>query len=258
DESATVSTDSTEQASTDEASTTDNASATTSTDTSSEDATSSDTSSESATASATSTKSASSSSQTTSTKKASSNKTPSAAAGVSLAVIDADGNLVSDGDTITPADFRDANGTARVNVNLSSSQTTNTVILVLPAWFSWYAVNPTSDYAVSVFSGADANGQQGTDNVLAIIFNDISGGEQTFGLDFNFRLNDSYITVATLNSLENGGLQDMVFTSLLNNTAGTTDGNSVTLGYQWDDPEAASVPNLYVGPVGNLYTISVP
>lgn len=178
------------------------------------------------------------------------------AAGVTLSILNANGDVVSDNDTITPADFRDSNGTARVNVNLSSSQTTNTVILVLPAWFSWYQVNGTSDYAVSVFSGTDANGQQGTDNVLAILFNDISGGEQTFGLDFNFRLNDSYITAASLNSLENGGLQDMVFTSSLNNTAGTTDGNSVTLGYDWDDPAAASVTDLYVGPVGNLYTIS--
>ncbi|MGI6590944.1 MAG: Spy0128 family protein [Eggerthellaceae bacterium] len=201
-------------------------------------------------------KNAASARTTKSAKKAAAAKTSSASTGVALSVLDTEGNSLSDNDTITPADFRTSNGTARVNVNLSSSQTGNKVTLTLPAWFSWYHAQDGSSYTISTSDGVDANGQQGNNNVLVISFNDLNSGEQTFGLDFNFRTNSGFMTEDILSTLENGGLKDMVFTSSLANSSGTYEGNSVTLGYQWEDPDNPTVTDLYVGPIGNLYTIN--
>jgi pilin isopeptide linkage protein len=170
-------------------------------------------------------------------------------------VLDAEGNVVSEGDSLTPADFRTSSGTVRVSVNRNAAQTGNTATITLPIWFSWYQAHGGEDYAVQTSSSAVAMGT-GTDNVLAITFDDLGSGEKTSSIDFNFRLNENALTADGIESLETGGLQNMVFSGTLSNSAGTTSANNLTVGYAWDAVPDPDITDLYVGPVGNLYGYS--
>lgn len=170
---------------------------------------------------------------------------------LTMQVLDASGNELSNNATTTPSSYRSTSGTVRLNVTLNKGQTGNVVTATLPKWFSWYGTQDGIGYSVEVTSGAD-----GTNNVLKVTFDDPSSDGVGYGLDFNFRLNDASMTASTIQALENGGLTNMTFSASLTNSAGTITAPDLTLGYAWDSPANPSIPNLYVGPIGNLYALN--
>jgi pilin isopeptide linkage protein len=169
-------------------------------------------------------------------------------ASMTMTVLDSNGNTVELGTGLTPSDFRNKNGTVKVDVKITNSETNNVILLKLPKWFKWNGASGTSEYSVTT---SDADGGRG--NAMTVRFTDVKAqGDKTLTLGFNFVLNDDVMTNEVMSSLESGSLPDMVFSGKMTNSGGTVADTSVTVAYAWNELPQADVNKVGIGLIGNL------
>lgn len=186
-------------------------------------------------------------------------KASSAGDELEMTVLDTDGSTeLTDGSAIILSSFRDASGSVRLEMKIKANSDDNTITVQLPYWFSWYEVSDDAkgNYTITVEDGSDEFGT-GTDNLLTIHFD--SGTEDySYASDFSFRLNEESMTQEVLSRLIQGESPELTFTAAQSYTTSdgetvTSDPNSVTLDYTWDEIGSPSITTtLYGNTIGVL------